>query len=88
MSRALHYPKTYDEMSIIFWTRYDGTPETLPKEGRMVFYIQDGEIRTGIAYTKLTSWSENNPDGFYIESWGNDDAPIGTLWAYSLSEAD
>ena len=63
--------------SVIRWTRYDGAPETLPKETELVLW--DNEVC-------LLSHSETGLFWHYRERYKN--VTIGDVWAYLPTPPD
>lgn len=68
-------------LTVITWTRYDGTPETLPKEGAHVA-VSRGRVtssvrmrRVGMQWRNTFGQTENILHGDWLAPWP--DAPQG-----------
>lgn len=60
--------------TVITWTRYDGTPETLPEDGEECIVRLTGEADTA-------AWHYDADDGWYNDGiWGLRPT-IGDTWA-------
>ncbi len=63
--------------SVIRWTRYDGTPETLPDAGKDCIVFRDGDRY--YAHFDFVKWKTQGR-----KSWIDNDQPkVGDEWAYT-----
>ena len=57
------------------WTRYDGTPETLPEDGIDVLLCADGEVRD-------TAYFFSEEENEWCIGPHSIELSVGDLWAY------
>ncbi|MHC1701463.1 MAG: hypothetical protein AB9900_10850 [Humidesulfovibrio sp.] len=75
------------DRSIIAWTRYDGTPDSLPLNGRHLLVVLQAGYYTAKPGEVLMAWTDRKDGSISVQPW--EESPEGALlleeddlWAY------